>query len=62
MLLEVVLQINVIIVSDTINFGLIKLKILLCFPFFVPLLLRNAFKLVRNGRHLADRRRGGVTS
>lgn len=28
----------------------------------VPLLLRNSFKLVGNRRHLADRRRGGVTS
>lgn len=28
----------------------------------VPLLLRNSFKLVRNRRHLADRRRGGVAS
>lgn len=31
-------------------------------PSLVPLLLRNAFKLVGNWRHLGDRRRRGVTS
>lgn len=46
-----------IIAGDTIHFRQIG-----GFLSVIPLLLRNAFKLVRYRRHLADGRRGGVAS